>query len=139
MPATILLRASARYGYGGKQYIARIIGRDPKYTFDRQFVGSKNGKRRESADYRTDEPGLYVTCDIDRKGAKDETYRLVESDGKDGLTESICSKEEAMKIAKLLDAGKSFPEAVATTFPPEPKPEPAPEAVPAVEQFDPCL
>src|ERR1700688_2126973 len=93
----IHLSSSARYGYGGKQYIARITGRDAKFTFSREFVGQKSGKRRESASYDTDEPGLYITCDIDRKGNKCETYCLIEEiDGE--LVENTVTKEEAMKI-----------------------------------------
>jgi hypothetical protein len=38
---TVTLTASARYGYGGKQFVARIEGRDPKYTFERTFLGRK--------------------------------------------------------------------------------------------------
>jgi len=116
MPSTITLRATAKYGFGGKQYIARITGRDPKFTFAREFVGTKGGKRKEDSEYMIDEPGLYVTCDIDRKGNKDETYLIIEQDG-DNLKETICDKESAMKIAKLMDK-MSFQEAVDTVFPP---------------------
>lgn len=129
MATSITLTASAKYGFGGKQYIARITGRDPKFTFSREFVGQKSGKRRESAEYVTDEPGLYITCDIDRKGNKDETFVLIEADSSGGLSESTCTKEEAMQIAKLMDSGKSFEDAVAEVFPP-----PAPVAsVPGVD------
>lgn len=117
---TVTLTATAKFGYGGKEYIARITGRDPKFTFAREFVGSKGGKRREYAEYMTDEPGLYVTCDIDRKGGKDETYHLIETvPGTDGdLTTATIGKEDAMRVAKLLDAGRAFEEAVAEVFPP---------------------
>lgn len=130
MSSTITLRAEASYGFGGKQYIARIIGRDPKFTFNREFVGTKGGKRREVCEYMTDEPGLYVTCDINRKGGKDETYYLVETyyligeNGPDNLKKSLCAKESAMKIAKLMDSGKSFQEAVNEVFPPPTPAEP---------------
>ena len=116
---TITLTASARYGYGGKQYIARITGRDSKFTFAREFVGTKSGKRRDHSEYQTDEPGLYVTCDLDSKGRKDETYWLIEDDGQDGVKSSTCDREEAMQLAKMLDAGTSFADAVARMWPPK--------------------
>lgn len=100
----LTLKAEANYGYGGKQYIARILGRDSKFTFRREFVGTKSGKRREYASFDTDEPGLYITCDITRKGDKDETYyALVHYRG--NLRRGELTKEEAMKIARGLDAG----------------------------------
>ena len=113
---TVTLTASAKYGYGGKQYIARITGRDSKFTFAREFVGSKSGKRREEAEYQTDEPGLYVTCDIDRKGSKDETYHVVEQDG-GGVKSATCTREEAMRLAKLLDQGMAFAAACESIWP----------------------
>ena len=117
MSATVTLTASARYGYGGKQYIARITGRDSKFIFAREFVGQKGGKRRESSEYMTDEPGMYMTCDIDSKGRKDETFFVVYigDDGK--LKMSSTSKERAMKLAKMMDEGTTFKEARKATQP----------------------
>lgn len=114
---TVTLTASARYGYGGKQYIARITGRDSKFTFAREFVGAKSGKRREDAEYMTDEPGLYMTCDIDSKGRKDETYYVVEVEAGGGLKKLTCDKEKAMLVARLLDDGLSYAEAIAKVWP----------------------
>lgn len=101
---TITLSASAAYGFGGKQYIARITGRDAKFTFARDFIGRKGGKRGESAEATVDEPGLYVTCDVDRKGNKDDTYCLVWRAPNGDMYSTPESLEEAMAIAKRLDA-----------------------------------
>jgi len=100
MRTTITLRASASYGNGGKQYV----------------VGTKGGKRRESAEYETDEPGLYVRCDIDRKGNKDETYCVVERKPDGSLVCDECDKAQAMSVAKLMDSGMTFPEACVAEF-----------------------
>lgn len=118
MQTTVTLTAEACYGYGGKQYIARITGRDSKYTFARKFVGTKGGKRRESSEYQTDEPGLYVCCDIDRKGNKEETYYILR-ERKDGFSSRTCTREQAMQLAKLMDS-MSFDAARLIVFPPKP-------------------
>lgn len=119
MQKTVTLTASACYGHGGKQYIARITGRNSKFTFAREFVGRKEGKRRESSTYMTDEPGLYLTCDLDSKGRKDETYYVVERRADGGLDHLTCDKEDAMELARRLDDGETFEEAVAAIWPPK--------------------
>lgn len=132
---TITLRADAKYGYGGRQYIAQITGRAPKVTFARQFVGIRYGKRNEETEHITDEVGLYELCNIDRKGNKDQRYRLVlsapaaaehrsvaedaeEEERVDVAAESRAASEDltvvrvdrsqAMAIAKRLDKGESL-------------------------------
>lgn len=137
--STISLTASAKYGYGGKQYIAQITGRAPKVTFARAFVGTKYGKRKEDSSFDTDEPGLFELCDIDRKGNKAQRYRLVlpapgaaaqeavagdaEEEGRvdegaalrEGASRLVlvrASKEEAMAIAKRLDKGEQLVEII---------------------------
>lgn len=106
MQSTIQLTANAAYGHGGEQYIARITGRDSKFTFAREFVGRKSGKRGDHAEYDTDEPGLYLECDVDKNGDKDETYYLVYSLEGVGLTTIRPTKEEMMDLARRLDAGQ---------------------------------
>jgi hypothetical protein len=59
---------SSAYG-NNHQYCARITGRHPKFTFEREFIGF-------TCAY-VDTPGLFVECDIDKKGRKDETYYVV--------------------------------------------------------------
>lgn len=59
----ISFRADAAYGYGGKQFIARVTGRHPKFTFAYEFIGRKGGKRNEDCEADVDEPGLYVLRD----------------------------------------------------------------------------
>ena len=120
MEKTIKLTASARYGYGGKQYIARIVGRDPKFTFAREFVGRKSGKRRDYSEHITDEPGLYITCDLDSKGRKEETFFLLE-EIEGGLEKYTVNREQAMGLARLFDSGSTLQQAVNSVFPPKPK------------------
>lgn len=98
---TITLEASARYGYGGKQYVARITGRHPKFTFEREFIGRKEGKRREYTSVVVDDPGLYEARDIDSKGRATDTYRLA-WEYKDTLYATSISRESAMALAKRL-------------------------------------
>lgn len=102
----ITLTAGARYGYGGKQYIARIFGRDSKFTFNREFIGKKGGKRGENSTADVDTPGLYETRDVDSKGRCDDSYCLILEDG-DRLVQFWIDKANAMKIAKELDS-RSF-------------------------------
>lgn len=102
----ITLTASAAYGQTG-QYVARITGRDSKFTFAREFIGRKSN-RDTSAD--VDEPGLYEVCDIDKKGRKESTFKLVLPNG-DKLATLGTDKEDAMKIAKEM-ASRSFAEIV---------------------------
>lgn len=106
----ISLSASADYGLSG-QYIAHITGRHPKYTFDRQFIGRKGGKRNEVSEADVDDPGLYECCDIDKKHGKESHFYLVlEING--NLHKFKSDKEDAMTIAKALDAGRPFNEIV---------------------------
>lgn len=112
----IILKAEARWGQTG-QYIARIIGRDPKMTFRRVFLGRKDGSGRGST-AEVDEPGLYVEVDIDKKGNKEESYlAILPNKGldfdklkyfgrkDDSLIAKSIRKDEAMKIAKSLEDG----------------------------------
>ncbi len=59
----ITLSASADFGKTG-QYVARIVGRDSKFTFNREFIGRKFGKRNETSQADVDDPGLYECCDV---------------------------------------------------------------------------
>jgi len=110
----IYLSSSASYGNGGKQYIARITGRNSKFNFEREFIGRKGGKRNESCEADVDTPGLYECRSIDNKGRPDDSWSLVwELDGK--FIELGVTKEDAMKIAKEMDAGRPIEQLVAVT------------------------
>ena len=110
--AMVTLRADAKFGYGGKQYICRITGRNSSYTFEREFVGRKEGKRGEDSVFETDEPGLYLCCDIDRKGNKEERFRVVLIDA--GVPKIVyADKDEAMQIARAFDDGRALTDIVA--------------------------
>lgn len=112
------IEAKSDYGKSG-QYVARINGRDSKFTFDREFVGRKQGKRNEWTEFETDEPGLYESCSV-RKRGKDSTYvlivdtkcpeRLAEYDCP--LKQHYCDKADALKIARALENGRKFDEIV---------------------------
>jgi hypothetical protein len=107
----ITLNASARYGYGGKQFIARITGRNSKFTFDYEFIGKKGGKRNESSEADVDDPGLYICRDIDSKGRVEDRFRLIVGEG-DAQKVVRTDKEDAMKIAKAMDSGRRFSDIV---------------------------
>lgn len=107
--ATVTLTASADYGHTG-QYVARLTGRNSKFTFEREFLGSKVGKRGEYTKATVDDPGLYELRDVTRKG-KVERYRLVLARGEDLVTVHT-DKADAMGIAKALDAGRAFADVV---------------------------
>lgn len=108
----ITLRASARYGYGGKQFVARIVGRSTKFTFEREFLGRKEGKRGEDTSADIDEPGLYETRDIDSKGRTTDEYFVVVNDSTGNPKLWKSSKEDAMKIAKEMEAQRAFADIV---------------------------
>ena len=99
----ITLTASSDFNTAGKQYVARITGRNSKFTFEREFIGTRSGKRNDYTRADIDDPGLYEGRDTTRKGNSD-WYRLVVRIGEgDELGVWWCNKEEAMKIARLLD------------------------------------
>ncbi len=107
MPEIIRLQASASYGHTG-QYVARLTGRDSKFTFAREFIGRRS-ERTSTAD--VDDAGLYEICDVDRRGGKDSTYWVVAKVG-DELYKFAASKAEAMKIAKAFDDGRKLEDVV---------------------------
>jgi hypothetical protein len=107
MSSTVTLSASAKYGYGGKQFVARINGRDSKFTFDREFVGKKSGKRGDYTEAMVDDPGLYEERDIDSKGRSTDTYYLIWQEAEGDFRKTVIPKEDAMVMAKWLDEGKS--------------------------------
>lgn len=91
-----------------KQYIAHITGRAEKYTFAREFVGRKIGKRFDTTEYSTDEIGLYEDCDIDKKGSKDPGYLIVATLPTGEIGKLRSNLEDAMKIANRLDGGEQI-------------------------------
>lgn len=104
MSGTVEMIARADYGQSG-QYVARITGRDAKFTFAREFVGRKTGKRKEYAEVVTDQVGLYEICDKTRKG-KECRYRVAVPGPKDGeLVLCKLSLSHAMELATYLDSG----------------------------------
>lgn len=106
----ITLTAKAAYGQSG-QYLARLVGRHPRYTFDREFVGRKTGDRHERSEADLDAAGLYEVCDIDAHASKQQRYILILDVGH-RLAEFACERTEAMKIAKAVGVGIAFTELV---------------------------
>lgn len=113
------LNADAKFGQHG-QFIAQIMGRDQKFTFNYSFVGRKCGKRNESTSFDVDTSGIFVERDVDSKGRKiDRFYTFLDCphlpipEGKsDTLRKLEVTKEDAMKIGKALDEGRSFEESI---------------------------
>lgn len=135
--STITFSASADYMQSG-HYIARIVGRHTKFTFEREFLGSRRGKRNEYCEAEVDDVGLYELRNATRKGKVDR-YRLVlpavnvaaaeavasdaEQEGRlelgaevraaaEGLVEVRVDRSEAMALAKRLDKGERLEEIV---------------------------
>jgi hypothetical protein len=102
--STIELQAVGGFGYEGRQYIARITGRDPKVQFKREFVGRRSGRRNETTSFVTDEGGLFETCFSNKRG-KIRHYMLILPFG-DRLVSLTCELQEALVIAKRLGAGE---------------------------------
>lgn len=107
MPSTITLTANAKFGQSG-QFVARINGRDSKFTFNREFIGGKSGKRGETTSAEVDDPGLYEQRDVDSKGRKEDSYVLVYPTKNGDLSFVRVQKDLAMAIAKRMDAGESI-------------------------------
>jgi hypothetical protein len=90
-----------------KNYVARLTGRDSKMTFAREFFGKQ---------VDVDEPGLFESGNIDRKGNKNYAYAivleipatLVPTDLAGGLVEFPIDRSDAMTIAKRMDSGESI-------------------------------
>ena len=118
MQRTITLRATAPPQYGGKEYIARLTGRHKRFVFQRDFLGTKTGVRKEIVEHMTDEPGLYICTSIAEDGFKEETFVLVETNKADGgLKSRPISKEEALLLCRILDKDYTFEKAVKEMWP----------------------
>lgn len=98
----ITIGAHSDYGHTG-HYVARIKGRSSKFTFNREFIGFKDDRHTEA---KIDDPGIYERVHVTRKG-KDTSYIAILPHA-DGLAAVFVSVEEAMAIAKRLDAGENF-------------------------------
>ncbi len=105
---TIRLSASADFGQTG-QYVARITGRHSKFTFEREFIGSRGGKRGDFSSADVDDPGLYEIRDATRKG-KIDRYRVIVAEG--DLVLIKIGKDAAMAIARALGEGRPLGEIV---------------------------
>lgn len=91
------LVAQSDYETAGKQFIARLTGRDSRMTFAREFIGRRSGKRNDITSARVDQPGLYQVRDTSRKGIDDTFSILWRLDSEVVLTE--ITEEQAMGLA----------------------------------------
>jgi hypothetical protein len=107
--ASVTLTASADFGHTG-QYVARLTGRNSKFTFEREFIGSKGGKRGEFSSADVDDPGVYEMRDATRKGKVDKYRVVIEFEGE--LHKLVSDKPDAMEICKALGAGRAFSDIV---------------------------
>jgi len=103
MAGTVTLTAGADFGKAG-QYIARLTGRAPRVQFEREFVGAKEGKRKELTSYETDEVGVYEINNETRKGRVREYFLVLP--WKDELRMLRTDHEDSLAICKRLDAGE---------------------------------
>lgn len=94
------------YGSPKKAYVARLTGRDSKYTFAREFLAKGEGRR--DAVVEVIEPGLYEMRNVDKKERVTDEYVLILEDADGDLEQHDASKADAMKITKLLDEGRAF-------------------------------
>lgn len=95
---------------GGKEYVARIKGRDSKFTFRREFLGIKKGKYRERAEYLTDEPGLYLCVSYDKDDVKHDIFHHIIPKGTGAdLDDRIVTREEAFQLAGQMDEREASP------------------------------
>lgn len=115
MNTTVTMTAESRCYGNHKQYIARLVGRDPKYTFQREFIGRKSG-RGDVTTATVDECGIYEICEINKKGGKESVYRIV-VETIDGLVIMRAGGENLdnadphaviMGILRRMDAGESL-------------------------------
>lgn len=110
---TITLQAGAKFGYQGKQFVARITGRGTgRFPLEFAFIGRKSGKRGEDTEAMVDEPGLYIERDIDSKGRATDTYYVIWARA-DGLDYSITDESTMMALAKSMDADEIRAAAIA--------------------------
>lgn len=78
------LQADRKYG-GGKPYIARIVGTDPKFGLKREFVGARettSGSGRTGVITASiSQAGIYEVCDTNKKGKQSNFYLVREFNG----------------------------------------------------------
>lgn len=110
MASAVTFVAGSDFGFSG-QYVARITGRDSKYTFTRQWVGSKTGKRDERTEAMVDEAGLYEVRNVTKKSKEDSFFFVCAvADGE--VVKIRTDREDAMKVAKEIGSGRGFSDIV---------------------------
>ncbi len=111
---TTTLTAESRWYGNERQYIARLTGRDSKFTYQRKFIGRKSGS---STSATVDTPGIYEICNIDKKGNKESYFRLIAETPDGGLASLKAHGDNldggdadsvVMGLLKRMDAGEEF-------------------------------
>lgn len=97
--------ANSDFGQSG-QYVAKLTGRAPRFTFAREFLGRRSGKRNDVTTAFVDEPCLIEVCDCTRKGKRHAYSLVLEVEGE--LLEFGSDESDAMAIAKRLGDGESL-------------------------------
>lgn len=92
----------------GKEWIARVSGRDPKYGFTRDFVSpsdrnwSRSGKNGDTR-FKLTRPGIYQVSDPGVGQYGKEGYKYITFDGKDVV---VVSRD---KFTALAEQGGAAP------------------------------
>lgn len=102
----IELSASVKYGSNGKAFIARVVGRDPKWGTKLEFLGARRDMSRSGRTGQViatvDDSGLY--CEADSDGSRQYVV-LGRLDGE--LVRAQVNEDTALEIARALDEGRS--------------------------------
>jgi hypothetical protein len=114
-----LTAESKQYG-NSSQYIARIVGRSTKFTYEREFTGRKSDRTTTA---HVDEAGLFEIVDIDKKGRKEPGFVLVvdrpaecpplSPEGDPDFIRLYPTEKDALAIAKRFDAGEKLSDFIA--------------------------
>lgn len=121
MPTTIPLQATCSVQkfhptWRKRHYIALLLGRNKKWTFQRCFLGKRTDTE---VNFLAKKQGLYLTVSRGDHNEKIETYHLIQDDKENGgLKEKIISKAEALFFCRLKDQVKWFRTAVRMMWPP---------------------
>lgn len=86
--AVEIVASNDEYSSNQKYWVARLVGRNRKYGFEREFLGH---------DVTTDIEGVYQVRDINRKGIQENTFYLVWTDEGE-LVRNAITEEMALEL-----------------------------------------
>lgn len=99
----ITLTAKGHFKNTKNPYIAKITGRNEEYTFERTFVGAKEGGLEETTTFMTDEPGLFEICDSNAFGRSSRYVIVLKVSN--NLIKFQSNRSDAMTIARKMSQG----------------------------------